>query len=79
MITMLGLIVAGEGVYLLPFSVTRFFRPTVLETFGLSNTELGTAMAIYGIVAMIAYFPGGPLADRSSARELAPLMFMSGL
>lgn len=67
---MLGLVLAGEAVYLLPFAVTRFFRPTVLETFGLSNTELGSALAVYGIVAMLAYVPGGPLADRFSARKL---------
>ena len=70
---MLGLIVAGEAVYALPFHVTRFFRPTVLEVFGLSNTELGTAQAVYGIVAMLAYFPGGPLADRFSAGKLLAL------
>jgi MFS family permease len=70
---MLGLIIAGEAVYALPFHVTRFFRPTVLEVFGLSNTELGAAQAVYGIVAMLAYFPGGPLADRFSARKLLAL------
>jgi sugar phosphate permease len=67
---MVGLILAGEAVYALPFHVTRFFRPTVLEVFGLSNTELGTAQAVYGVVAMLAYFPGGPLADRFPARKL---------
>jgi nitrate/nitrite transporter NarK len=74
---MLGLILAGEAVYALPFHVTRFFRPTVLEVFGLSNTELGTAQAVYGIVAMLAYFPGGPLADRFSARKLLALSLWS--
>lgn len=67
---MLGLIVAGEAVFALPFHITRFFRPTVLDVFGLSNTELGTVQAAYGIVAMLAYFPGGPLADRFPARTL---------
>ena len=67
---MLGLILAGEAVYALPFHVTRFFRSSVLETFGLTNTELGTAQAVYGVIAMLAYFPGGPLADRFSARKL---------
>jgi nitrate/nitrite transporter NarK len=57
--------------------VTRFFRPTVLEVFGLSNTELGTAQAMYGIIAMLAYFPGGPLADRFSARKLLALSLWS--
>ena len=70
---MFGLILAGEAVYALPFHVTRFFRPSVLEVFGLTNTELGTAQAVYGVVAMLAYFPGGPLADRFSARTLISL------
>ena len=67
---MLGLILAGEAVFALPFHLTRFFRPTVLEVFNLTHTELGTAQAVYGFVAMIVYFPGGPLADRFSARKL---------
>jgi len=70
---MLGLILAGEAIYALPFHVTRFFRPTVLDVFGLTNTELGTAQAVYGIIAMLTYFPGGPLADRFSARTLISL------
>jgi nitrate/nitrite transporter NarK len=74
---MLGLIVAGEAVYALPFHITRFFRPTVLDVFGLTNTELGTVQAAYGIVAMLAYFPGGPLADRYSARGLLTLSLLS--
>lgn len=67
---MLGLILAGEAVFALPFHVTRFFRSTVLEVFSLSATELGAAQGVYGIVAMLAYFPGGPIADRFSARKL---------
>jgi len=67
---MIGLILAGEAVYALPFHVARFFRPTVMETFGLSATELGAAQGVYGVVAMLAYFPGGPLADRFPARKL---------
>ena len=64
------LIVAGEAIFGLPFHVARFFRPTVLRVFELSNTELGTAQAVYGVVAMLAYFPGGLLADRFAARRL---------
>jgi sugar phosphate permease len=67
---MLGLILAGEAIFALPFHVARFFRPTVLEVFSISATELGAAQGVYGIVAMLAYFPGGPLADRFSARKL---------
>ncbi len=73
---MLSLIVAGEAVFALPFHVTRYFRPTVLSTFGFSNTELGEAMAAYGVVAMLAYFPGGLLADRFSARSLITISLL---
>ena len=36
----------------------------------LTNTELGAIQAAYGVIAMLAYIPGGPLADRYSARKL---------
>lgn len=67
---MLGLVLAGEAIFALPFHVSRFFRPTLLEVFQLSNTELGVAQATYGLVAMVAYFLGGPIADRFAARKL---------
>ena len=74
---MIALIVAGEAVFSLPFHVARFFRPTVLELFALTNTELGAAQSAYGIVAMLAYFPGGPLADRFSARRLLTVSLLA--
>jgi sugar phosphate permease len=67
---MLALVVAGELVFGLPFNVPRFFRPTMLEAFGLTNTQLGDMFAVYGIAAILAYFPGGTLADHFSARSL---------
>ena len=66
----LTLIIAGEAVYGLPFIVARVFRPTLLDVFRITNLQLGTAFSVYGIVAMMAYFPGGPLADRFSPRWL---------
>ena len=65
-----ALIAAGEAVFLLPFVLARVFRPTFLDVFGITNLQLGTAFSLYGIVAMVAYFAGGPLADRFSARRL---------
>lgn len=64
------LVFAGEMIFSLPFHVARFFRPTLLNVFDLSNAALGDAFAIYGITAMLAYFPGGAIADRFSARML---------
>jgi sugar phosphate permease len=69
-VTMFALIVAGEIVFGLPFHTARFFRPTLLEVFGFTNTQLGDLFAVYGITAMISYFPGGALADRFPARSL---------
>lgn len=70
---MLTLVLAGEIVFGLPFHTARFYRPTLLEAFGFSNTQLGDVFAVYGVLAMIAYFPGGALADRFSARALLTL------
>lgn len=67
---MAALVVAGEMVFALPFVVARVFRPTLLDVFSLTNLQLGTAFSVYGVVAMASYFPGGPLADRFSARRL---------
>jgi MFS family permease len=69
-VAMLALIVAGEAVFFLPFVLPRVFRPTLLEVFQLTNLQLGLAFSVYGVVAMVAYFLGGPLADRFSARKM---------
>ena len=55
----------------------RFFRPTFLEVYGLSNADLGDAFAAYGVVAMLAYFPGGLIADRFSARRLVTVSLLA--
>ena len=67
------LIIIGELIFALPFHVTRFFRPTVLEVFGFSNFELGAMFSAYGVTAMVAYLPGGTIADRFSPRRLMAL------
>ena len=70
---MVALIAAGEMIFGLPFHTTRFFRPTFLDVVVLSNTQLGDGLAVYGITAMVSYFPGGVIADRYSARKLVTL------
>jgi sugar phosphate permease len=65
-----ALVLAGEMVFGLPFHIARFFRPTMLEVFSFTNTQLGDLFAVYGVTAMLSYFPGGAIADRYSARVL---------
>ena len=74
---MFTLIVAGEINFGLPFHIARFFRPTYLDVFGFTNTQLGDLFAAYGVAAMLAYFPGGALADRYSARTLLMVSLFS--
>ena len=68
--TLLVIIIAGELIYSLPFHIPRFFRPTFLDVFSLTNTQLGDIFAVYGVVAMISYFPGGVIADHFAPRQL---------
>ena len=65
-----AIVFAGETVFSLPFHVTRYFRPAMLDGLGLNNAQLGDLFAVYGVTAMLAYFPGGWIADRYGARTL---------
>lgn len=76
-ITLFTLIFAGEMVFSLPFHIARFFRPTFLGAFKLTNTELGDIILPYGILGMLSYFPGGFLADRFSARKLMSISLLA--
>lgn len=58
------LILAAEAVFILPFVLPRIFRTTFLESFNISQTEIGSCFSIYGIVALFSYLFGGPLADK---------------
>lgn len=69
-LAMFALVVAGELIFALPFHVPRYFRASMLASFELSNAALGDVFAVYGVTAMLAYFPGGALADRLPARGL---------
>lgn len=70
---LLVLIFAGEGIFFLPFVLARIFRPTILEVFDVSNSELGIWFSVYGLVALVSYLLGGLLADRFPARKLMAL------
>ena len=74
------LILAGEAVFILPFVLPRIFRPTVLDVFGLDNVQLGLCFSVYGVVALVSYLLGGPIADRYPPRKLiAVALWMTAL
>ncbi|MFT4682142.1 MAG: MFS family permease [Flavobacteriales bacterium] len=66
----LVLIIAGETIFLLPFLIPRIIRPTLLKVLDITNLELGGFFSVYGIVAIVAYLFGGPLADKFPAPKL---------
>lgn len=77
---LLLLVLAGECIFILPFVLSRVFRPTVLEVFGLDNLQLGLCFSVYGIVALLSYLFGGPLADKFPPRKLiAVALWMTAL
>ena len=63
-LSILLLILSGELVFILPYFLSRVFRPTFLDVFNLTNTELGSLFSVYGTVALFSYIFGGSLADR---------------
>lgn len=64
------LILSGEAVFILPFVLQRIFRSTFLESFEINNTQIGSCFSVYGLVALLSYLFGGPLADRFNPRYL---------
>ena len=64
------LILAAEAVFILPFVLQRIFRPTFLETFAINNENLGYCFSVYGVVALVSYLFGGPLADKFHPKNL---------
>lgn len=70
---------SGGIIFLLPFLREIYYRP-LAGALSLTNTELGVLMSVFGFTSMVAYFPGGWLADRVSPRKLMTAsLIMTGL
>jgi MFS family permease len=70
-------IIAGEAIFMLPFLIPRLYRPLMLESWQMTNTDLGTAFSAYGISSMISYITGGHFADRYHPRSLISISLIS--
>lgn len=71
-----GLMLAGESIYMLPY-MRRTFQTSMEAVFGISTTEIGLLNAMFGILALLCYFPSGWLADNFSARTLLTFSLVS--
>ena len=47
------------------------------EALSLNNTQVGSLVSVFGITALLSYFPGGWLADRVSPRKLITTSLLS--
>ncbi len=78
-LVMTCLCLSGGIIYLLPFLREVYYIP-LQKALHLSNTQLGVLMSVFGVTALLTYFPGGWLADRYSPRKLMTLsLALSGL
>jgi MFS-type transporter involved in bile tolerance (Atg22 family) len=59
-------------VYLIPYLATDFYNQ-FLEAYGLSDSELGMLITMYGATAVPGYFVGGWLADRFNPKTMVAL------
>jgi sugar phosphate permease len=70
------LIFAGESIYMLPY-LRRTFQTSMESLFDVTSTELGFLNAMFGLLAMLCYFPGGWVADQVSSRKLMTFSLIS--
>tara|TARA_B110000003_G_scaffold19041_1_gene18587 strand:- start:1639 stop:2892 length:1254 start_codon:yes stop_codon:yes gene_type:complete len=78
-LVMAVLSVSAGSIYLLPFLQEVYYKP-LAEALSLNNTEVGSLMSIYGVFAMISYFPGGWIADKVTPRILISIsLLLTGL
>jgi len=70
------LCISAGSIYLLPFLQEVYYKP-LADALSLNNTEVGSLMSIYGVFAMLSYFPGGWIADKVSPRILITFSLIS--
>lgn len=61
--------IAGAMIYGLPY-FRSYFYDAYLETYNLTNTQMGMFGAMFGLFGMISYLFGGVVADMVSTRKL---------
>jgi len=68
-LTMALLCLSGSIIYFLPFFSETYYVP-MKDAFGFSNTQMGILLSTFGTVSLLAYIPGGWLADRFPPSKL---------
>ena len=75
---LISLSFAGSTIYELAY-LSYSYYDVMLDSFGISNSQMGALMSIFGMVAAMSYFPGGWIADKFSSKKLIVLsLLMTG-
>lgn len=67
--TLIILIISGALIYALPY-FRNYYYDAFVESFGITNTQMGALGSAYGGFSIIAYALGGFCADRWPAKHL---------
>ncbi|NTW72172.1 MAG: MFS transporter [Eubacteriaceae bacterium] len=68
-LALFAIVMAASTIFEVPY-ISYNYYDVLLEATGITNTQMGILMSIFGFISMIGYFPGGVLADKFSARKL---------
>lgn len=79
MLRLILISIAGTMIYGLPY-FRSYYYDAYLQTYGLTNSQMGMFGSIFGIMGACSYLFGGVVADMFSARKLMTLsMILTGL
>ena len=72
MLRLILISIAGTMIYGLPY-FRSYYYDAYLQTYGLTNSQMGMFGSIFGIMGACSYLFGGVVADMFSARKLMTL------
>lgn len=79
MLRLILISIAGTMIYGLPY-FRSYYYDAYLQTYGLTNSQMGMFGSIFGIMGACSYLFGGVVADMLSARKLMTIsMILTGL
>lgn len=74
--TLIILIISGALIYALPY-FRNYYYDAFVESFGITNTQMGALGSAYGGFSIIAYALGGFCADRWPAKHLMTISLVT--
>ena len=75
-VQLIGLMIAGDSIYMLPY-MRKTFQTSMEQVYQISSTEVGILNSMFGILAIICYFPSGRLADKFNVKKLLIISLVS--